>query len=127
MKMLHPSPHIPTPHRPPRPPFFGDLDHLRGLRLGFQGINLLKSLSDAKIIHWQQVGAIQHENQEHFRGPAANSFDGDQALDDFFVGHFGEATGGDFAVGKMGGEVAEVTQLLAREAGGAELLVGECQ
>src|SRR3954468_19208687 len=68
---LHPPPHIPAPNRSPRPPFFGDLDHLLRLRLAFQPIHLLKSLPHPQIIHRQQIGAIEHENQEHFRRPAA--------------------------------------------------------
>jgi len=91
------------------------LDHPGRLWLGSQAVDLLKAFAHSQVIHRQQIGTIQHENQKHFRRPAADSFDGDQALDDFFIAHLGKSPRGYFPFGKMRGQVAKVAQLLPRE------------
>ena len=76
---------------------------------------------DAEVVDREDVGATEAENQEHFDGPGADATDGDEALDEFFVGEsFGLFKGGDDAVDSFLREVFHGKDFCAGKAGFAE-------
>ena len=81
--------------------------------------------ADAQVAEGEDVGADQDEHEEHFGGPHADAVDGGEGGDDLVVGHGGEFLEGQAAIDEVLGEVAKVGDLLAGEAHGAELGVGE--
>jgi len=50
-----------------------------------QAVGEAKALAHAKVIDGQHIGPAQLEHQQHFDGPAADTADGGQALDDFKI------------------------------------------
>lgn len=86
----------------------------------FEVVEDLDAAAEAEVVDGEEVGAAHDEDEEHFGGPAADAFDGEEGLDDVFVGHGGEGGDGDFAAVEAGGEVEEVGAFLAGEAAGAD-------
>lgn len=84
-----------------------------------------EAFADGVVVHGEDVGAAEAEDEEHLDGPSSHAPDLRQVRHDVVVGHAADAgEGGDGAVEGFGGEVAEGEGLVAGEAGGAELLVG---
>ena len=75
---------------------------------------------DAEIVHGQHVGTAEREEHENFGRPAANSLHRGQAFHDYVVLHPAEVREGEFAGRGARGDVANVADFLAGEAGGAE-------
>ena len=83
---------------------------------------------DAEVVDGKDVGAAEAEDQEHFDGPGADAADGDEALDEFFVGEFfGLFKGGDDAVDGFLRKVFHGEDFCAREAGFAERRLAKFQ
>ena len=75
----------------------------------------------AEVVDGENVGAAKAEDQKHFNGPGADAADGDEALDEFFVGHFfGLLECGDDAVDGLLREVFHGEDFCAGEASFAE-------
>src|SRR5262245_20510549 len=46
----------------------------------------LKSTADTQVVNGQHVGPAEVENQKHFGGPAADTFDFGKGLEEFLIG-----------------------------------------
>ena len=87
-----------------------------------------KSLSDAVVGHREDVRAAHAEDQEHFDGPRADAADLGESFDDVGVRHFADGcVGGNGSVKGPRSQVAEGLDLVARDAGGAQGLVGRVE
>lgn len=106
-------------------PALAELEQGLGLGQGSFTVGDAEAVAHAEVVHGQDVGATELENEEHFDGPTAHAADLGQAGDDFVVGQFGDlAAGGDEAGEGFFGEVADGPDFGEGEAAGAELVVG---
>jgi len=76
----------------------------------------------------ENVGAAKAENQKHFDGPGADAADGDEALDEFFVGERMRLLECRHdALKGLAREILHGQDFCARETGFAELGLGELE
>jgi len=76
---------------------------------------------DAEVVDGENVRAAEAEDEKHFNGPGADAADGDEALDELFVGEsLGLCEGGDDAVDGFLREVLHGEDFGAGEAGFAK-------
>ena len=75
----------------------------------------------AEIVDGENVRTAESENQKHFNGPGPDATDGDEAFDEFFVGHFFcLLESGDDAVDSFLSEIFHGEDFCAGESGFAE-------
>ena len=104
-------------------PFRSDLLHL--LRCGpfAFAVGALNRVLNSEIELRQYVGTAESEHEEHLRGPAADALDLNQVFDEFVIGQGFDVVERQRAAGDFGREIAEVPDLLAGQADGAERFV----
>ena len=80
------TPHVPTGDSAVGTPAFAESEEF--LRLGHVlfAVGDGPAFFDAEVVDGENVGATEAEDQEHFDGPGADAADGDEALDEVFVG-----------------------------------------
>src|ERR671939_835217 len=78
------------------------------------------ALADREVVDRPDVGAVQVEDQEHLRGPAADAAHGRQARDDLLVVELRDPLEWHSAIRGLEGEVAERSGLARREATAAQ-------
>src|ERR671933_1363440 len=78
------------------------------------------ALADREVVDRPHVGAVQVEDQEHLRGPAADAAHGRKARDDLLVVELRDPLEGHSAVRGLEGEVAQRGGLARREATAAQ-------
>ena len=128
------APEIPACDGPPGSPFLGATFHDVGFGKEVRGdldvgLEILEgegeALADAVVAGGEDVGAAEAEDEEHLDGPLADAADLGEVVDDGLVVHAADAgKGGDGAVERFGGEVAEGEGLVGGEAGSAEVTGG---
>ncbi len=125
---LEGAPHVPTGDGAVGAPTFAKGEKFLGLGHVFSAVGDGPAFFDAEVVDGQDVGAAKAEDQEHFDGPSADAANGDEALDEFFVGEFfGLLEGGDDTVDGFLGEVFHGEYLRAGETGFAERALFEFQ
>jgi hypothetical protein len=122
------APHVPRGDSAVRAPAFAEFQEF--LRLGHVlfAVGDGPAFFDGKVMDGQNVRPTEAKNQKHFDGPGANSADGDEALDELFVGEgLGLFERGDDAFDGLFGQVFHSGDFCAGEAGFAELAIGELE
>src|SRR5215469_14438074 len=131
------APHVPACYGAPGFPAFAAFVHLvwfgevhGGDFVG--GLELAEgegeAFADSVVGDGEDVGAAEAEDEEHLDGPATDSADLREVLDDGVVGHAADAgERGYGAVDSFGSEIAEGEHLVLGEAGLTELLVGRVE
>ena len=79
--------------------------------------SILHRFADAEVAAGEDVGPLEVEDQEHLGGPLAEAAHRDDLLDHLLVGELVEAVQLQLAAEHVGGEVADVLDLAAGEAG----------
>ncbi len=85
---LESAPHVPTGDGAVRAPAFAEGEEFFGTGLVFFAVGDGPAFLYAEVVDGKDVGAAEAEDQEHFDGPGADTADGDEALDEFFVREF---------------------------------------
>ncbi len=122
------TPHVPTRDGAVRSTAFAKGQEFLGLGHVFFAVGDGPAFFDTEVVDGENIGAAEAEDQEHFDRPCADATDGDEALDEFFVGErLGLLKGGDDAFDGFFGEVFHGGGFCAREAGSAELAIRELE
>src|SRR6266852_616086 len=96
---LEGAPHVPTGDGAVRAPALAEGEEFFRLGHVLLAVGDGPAFFDAEVVDGENVGAAEAEDQKHFDGPRANAADGDEALDELFVGElFRLFEGGDDAV-----------------------------
>jgi hypothetical protein len=114
------APDVPCRDRPKRPPRLGHGRELFGGRTRGQIVDFANAFSQAQVIDRQNVGAVEHEHEEHFRRPLADAFYRDERLDHLLIRHPRKFSCGNAVGDEMLGKVDQVSGLLARQSASAE-------
>jgi len=80
------APHVPTGDGAVRAPAFAEGENFLGFGHVFFAVGDGPAFFDAEVVDGEDVGAAEMEDQEHFYRPGADAADGDEALEEFFVG-----------------------------------------
>src|SRR5713226_4614760 len=80
------APHVPTGDGAVGTPALAEGKEFLGLGHVLFAVGDGPALPDAEVVDGENVRAAEAEDQKHFDGPGADAADGDQALDEFFVG-----------------------------------------
>ena len=92
------APHVPTGDGAIGTPAFPEGEEFFGAGLVFFAVGDGPAFLHAEVMNRQNVRATKAENQKHFDGPGADATNGDEALDELFIGEsFGLFEGGDDA------------------------------
>ncbi len=121
------APQIPSGNRTIGTPRLSELLDACGRGEFAQTVGFLDGVLQAEVIHGQDVGAVEAEDQEHLSRPAANSLHLDKVGDDLLVGHARETAELELAVVRAAGKVAQIADLLAGETDRAELAAGSAK
>jgi len=112
------TPHIPTGDRAVGAPAFAEGEEFLGLGHVLLAVGDGPAFFDAEIMDGENVSAAKAEDQKHFDGPGADAADGNETLDEFFVGKpLGLFECGDDAVDSFLREVFHGEDFCAGEAG----------
>ena len=122
------APHVPAGDSAIRAPAFPECEKLLATRHVLFAVGDGPSFFHAEIVDRKNVGPAQTENQKHFDGPDADSADGDEALDQLFIGQIERfIVRGNDAGERFGGEIFQGKNFCAREASFAEGGLAELQ
>ncbi len=102
---------------------FSELRRLR--RQGAFAVEAFDGGLNAKVAAWKDIETAKGKDEEHLRGPDADTFDEGELFDDLLVFQAGDAGEIDGAIGDFVGDIAEVANLLRRKSGGAQFFRGE--
>ena len=80
------APHVPTGDGAVGAPAFAEGEEFLGLGHVLLAVGDGPAFFDAEIMDGENVRAAKAEDQKHFDGPGADSADGNETLDEFFVG-----------------------------------------
>ncbi len=83
---LEGAPHVPTGDSAVGAPAFAEGEEFLGLGHVFFAVGDGPAFLDAEVVDGKDIGAAEAEDQKHFDGPSADAANGDEALDEFFVG-----------------------------------------
>src|SRR5713101_9464978 len=115
------APHVPTGDGAIGAPALAEGEEFLGRGHMLLAVGDGPAFFDAEVVDGENVGAAEAEDQKHFDGPGADAADGDEALDEFFVGEFfGLLVGGDDAVDGFLREIFHREDLCAGETGFAK-------
>ncbi len=115
------TPHVPACDGAVRAPAFAKGEEFFRFRHVLFAVGDGPAFFDAEVVDGENVGAAEAEDEKHFDGPGADAADGNEALDEFFVGElFGLFECGDNAVEGFLGEVFHGEDFCAGEAGFAQ-------
>src|SRR5687767_6389524 len=119
------APKVPGGDRAIRFPRFAELAHpLRG-RLLPHAVRALDRIDDPEIADRQDIGSLETEDEEHFRGPAADALDLRQRRDDFFVREGVDRIERDSTGAHLLGEVPQIAGFLPADTRRPKLVVRE--
>ena len=120
------APHIPRGDGAVGAPTLAEGEEFLGLGHVFLTVGDGPALLDAQVVDGENVGASEAEDQKHFDGPGADAANGDEAFDEFFVGHFFRLfMSGDDAFESFLGEILHGQDFCAGEAGFAQGVLAE--
>ncbi len=85
---LEGAPHIPTGDGAIGAPAVAEGEEFFGAGLVLFAVSDRPTFLHAEVVDGKNVRTAQAENQKHFDGPRADAANGDEALDEFFVGEF---------------------------------------
>jgi len=118
---LEGAPHVPTGDGAVGAPTFTEGEKLFGCGHVLLAVRHGPAFLYAQVVDGENVRAAQIEDQKHLNGPGPDAADRDQALDQFFVGHFfGLLASRNDAVDCFLGEIFHGGNLGGREAGFAK-------
>ena len=80
------APHVPTGDGTVGAPTFAEGEKFLGLGHVLLAIGDGPAFLDAEIVDGENVRAAKAEDQKHFDGPRADAVDGNETLDELFVG-----------------------------------------
>jgi len=121
---LEGAPHVPACDGAIGAPAFAEGKELFRAGLVFLAVGDRPAFLHAEIMDGENIRAAKAENQKHFDGPGADASNGDESLDEFFVGEFFRFfEGRDDAFDGFFGEVFHGEDFCSREAGFAK---GSC-
>ena len=83
---LEGAPHVPAGDGAVGTPAFAEGKEFFGTGLVFFAVGDGPALLYAEVVDRKNVGATEAEDEEHFDGPGADAANGDEALDELFVG-----------------------------------------
>jgi hypothetical protein len=121
--VLERAPEVPARHRAVRAPLRADLLHVLWRGTFALAIRALDRVLDPEIQLRKHIGAAKPEHEEHLRRPSSNAFHLHEMGDEIVVGHPFHLVQGKLAARDLGCEVSHVSDFLAGEPNGAELLV----
>jgi hypothetical protein len=115
------APHVPACDGAIGAPALAESEELFRLRHALLAVDNGPALLYAEVVDGEHVGAAKAEDQKHLDGPGTDAADGDEALDEFVVGHGqGLFVSGNDAVDGFLCEVFHGENFCAGEAGLAE-------
>jgi hypothetical protein len=115
------APHVPGGDGAVGAPTFAEFEEFFGLWFVFFAVGDGPAFLHTEVVDGEDVGTAEAENQKHLNSPCADATDGDEAFDEFRVGHFfGLFESGNDAVDGFLREIFHGKNFRAGEAGLAQ-------
>src|SRR5262249_47007865 len=112
------APEVPSGHRAPRTPVFGDRDHRLPVELLAIVVVQAKGALQAQVVEGQHVRPELVEHQEHFGGPSTDAFDVDERSDQRLVIELLPAFGIELSRSEVVRQIEEILRLALRKSAG---------